>query len=107
MGYQVAWELAGGKAGMYLTSGEIRIFMSYFGVSHFRASKICEPGRYFTYDQACKLVEQHSNPNDMKAKLNRLMRATDWRESNERGFRGFIQWATFNQFLTDHGMTDE
>ena len=91
----------------YITSKQMRMFLTYFGVSFHQAAHEIPPQLMYTFQEACDKAMTLSPPTNMTNRINRLLVATDWRESQEGKVRGHLDHAVIEMYLKDHGMSEE
>merc|ERR1711918_334288 len=90
-----------------MTSKEFRLFLSYFGITFHSACQVIPPQKMWSFDQAVEKTMQLMPPVKMANQVNRLLAATDYRESKDAKARGFINFTTFERGMRDSGLTDE
>ena len=91
----------------YITSKQMRMFLTYFGVSFHQAAHEIPPQLMYTFQEACDKAMTLSPPTNMTNRINRLLVATDWRESQEGKVRGHLDHTVIEMYLKDHGMSEE
>jgi hypothetical protein len=90
-----------------MTSKECRTFLTYFGASFHAAAREVPAQQMWTFEQACEKAQLPAPPTKMMNSINRLLVATDWRESKEGKVRGHLDAQTFEMYMRDHGLSDD